>query len=416
MVAKFEAPQSAEGEPGEAPGRDWRAHAPGSRERRYRVTRRVTLVGVVINSVLAVVKIAGGWLAQSQALLADGLHSAADLITDAVVLVAARLSKAPSDAEHPYGHGRIETVATVGLGLLLTATAAGLAWDAIARLFAPAALLAPAPIALAIAALSIVLKEGLFQYTERAARRIRSAMLRANAWHHRGDAVSSLVVVVGIAGTLAGLEYLDAVAAVLVAAMIARMGLVQIWSSVQELIDTAIDAGRLEALRQVIRGVDGVRSMHMLRTRGMGGQILADVHIQVDPRISVSEGHQVAETVQSTLIRRFEEISDVVVHIDPEDDEHQVRTRGLPLRGALLERIRPHIAGLPYDEALQGITLHYLDGRIDMELVFDGGQLPAVALGELAPAYGAALDGQLPELGEVTVLLAATARHREGTP
>lgn len=255
---------------------------------RYREIRRVTLIGSVIDLVLGVVKIVVGWLAHSQALVADGIHSLSDLATDFMVLYAAKHASKDADEEHPYGHGRIETVATVALGVALVAVAFGLAWDAVGRLFHPDELLEPGGLALAVAAVSVVAKEWIYHYTLRCARRLRSDMLRANAWHSRSDAISSIVVVIGVAGAMFGYPYLDAVAAIVVAVMIAKIGFDLVRSSTMELIDTALEPEQIEAIRKEIFSVPGVRAVHMLRTRKSGGDALVDVHIQVDPRISVS--------------------------------------------------------------------------------------------------------------------------------
>ncbi len=194
------------------------------REERKRTTQQVTLVGALINTLLSVVKIAVGLIAQSQALVADGIHSLSDLLSDVLVYVAAQHAGHGPDSDHPYGHGRFETAATLGLGILLVMVALGISWDAVSRLFTPEKLLHPGPMALYAAALSIVAKEALYHYTVRAARRIRSDMLQANAWHHRSDAASSIVVLVGVAGTMAGLPYLDAIAAFAVGLMVAKIG------------------------------------------------------------------------------------------------------------------------------------------------------------------------------------------------
>lgn len=334
---------------------------------RYREARRVTLVGAAVNLVLSGVKILVGWLGHSQSLVADGIHSLSDLATDVLVLWAAKHGSRDADAEHPYGHGRIETLATVVLGIFLLAVGAGIGIDASRRLFHTELLLTPGWLALGAAAASVLLKEALYHYTLRAARRLRSNMLRANAWHHRTDSISSVVVIVGIAGTMAGLPYLDAIAAVGVALMIVKIGWDLAWHSVHELIDTALEQERVEHIREKILSVDGVRAVHQLRTRRHGGQALVDVHLQVDPRLSVSEGHRIGERVLERLHAEVEEVSDVVVHVDPEDDESSRPSSNLPLRGPVLERLRQHWKAIEGAEQVRHVTLHYLDGAIHVE-------------------------------------------------
>ncbi|MGD2083900.1 MAG: cation diffusion facilitator family transporter [Chromatiales bacterium] len=341
-----------------------------SADGRYRVTRRVTLTGAVVNLLLAVGKILLGFIGRSEALIADGIHSLSDLLSDLIVYLAARHARSEPDEQHPYGHGRFETVATLGLGMLLLLVAAGIVWDAGARLFSPERLLVPTALALYGALLSILAKELLYHYTMRAARRVRSRMMRANAWHHRSDAVSSVVVLAGIAGTQAGLPYLDGVAAVLVGVMIAKIGWKLGWGAVQELVDAGLEREKLESIRRTILRVGGVRDLHMLRTRRMGGHASADVHVQVEPWLSVSEGHQISVLVEERLKEQIEEIEDVTVHIDPEDDETASLCKGLPARAEALDATDRAWAGVAGAEHRDWVTLHYLNGRIDADVYF----------------------------------------------
>ena len=336
---------------------------------RYAVIRRVTLVGAGVDLVLAVSKIGGGFAAHSQSLIADGVHSLSDLVTDLLVLLAAKLARAKPDAEHPYGHERIETAATVALGVVLIVIGVGIASDAFRRLFHPEELPIPAWWAMAVAGVSVGFKEGVYHYSMRAAKRFRSKLLEANAWHARSDAASSIVVIIGVGGTLLGLGYLDAIAAVIVAWMIGTMGFRLARQSVQELIDTGLDPEQVESIRTALMRIDGVRDLHMLRTRQMGPKSLVDVHILLDdPKLSVSEGHQISETARAELIRQFHDIEDVTVHIDPEDDEEIAQGRDLGLRGEIESRLRAAWADIPEVESIRRITLHYLDGRIQVEV------------------------------------------------
>ena len=349
---------------------------------RYAIIRRVTLVGAGVDLILALAKVGGGLAAQSQSLVADGVHSISDLVTDLLVLLAAKLARAKPDADHPYGHERIETAATVALGVVLILIGAGIAFDSLWRLFHPEKLQIPAWWAMAIAAVSVAFKEAVYHYTMRAARRFRSKLLEANAWHARSDAASSIVVIVGVGGALLGLGYLDAIAAVVVSGMIGRMGYRLARQSVEELIDTGLEPDQVEAIRGALMKVDGVRDLHMLRTRQMGPKSLVDVHILLDDsKLSVSEGHQISETARAELIREFRDIEDVTVHIDPEDDEEVAQGRHLGLRGEIETKLRAAWSDLPEAAAIRRITLHYLDGRIQVEV-----ELPLdLALGHGAP-------------------------------
>ncbi|MDT8386987.1 MAG: cation diffusion facilitator family transporter [Thiogranum sp.] len=334
---------------------------------RYREVRKVTLVGSVLDLLLGVVKILVGWVAHSQALIADGLHSLSDLGTDLVVLYAAKHSHREADEDHPYGHGRIETIATVGLGITLTLVAIGIAYEAMLRLNQPELQARPGIAALIVAIISVISKEAIYHYTMRTAKRLRSNMLIANAWHSRSDAISSIVVVIGVAGTMMGYPYLDAVAAIAVAVMIAKIGFDLVRSSARELIDTALEPEVVESIRSEVFKVDGVRALHMLRSRRSGSAALVDLHLQVDPRVSVSEGHQIGDTVRRRLISRIEEVTDVTVHIDPEDDEEESTCDKLPLRSGMIQRLQEQWEGLVKVDPAQ-ITLHYLGGELQIDL------------------------------------------------
>lgn len=335
---------------------------------RYQAGRRVTLIAAGINLFLAVIKFCGGIFAHSQALIADAIDSTADLFSDMAVLYGARQSSRAPDATHPYGHGRIETLVSVFLGGVLLATAAGISLRAAQRLLDPADILPPGPAALAVAVVAIALKEWIYRYTLRVGRETRSRMLEANAWHQRTDSISSLVVLIGVGGSLLGMPYLDPVAAIGVSVLIARVGWELLWQSVSELSDSALARERVADIRRAIRDVEGVHGLHMLRTRRAGPDALVDVHVQVNPHISVSEGHRIAEHIRERLIQDLDEVSDVLVHIDTEDDQSYERGRTLPLRADLERQIRGTIAGLPGAQQVRQVLLHYDADRIGVEL------------------------------------------------
>ena len=335
---------------------------------RYQAARNVTVWGAVVNVLLSIGKVVIGIASGSQSLVADGIHSLSDLLTDVMVIFAAKHASRDADDDHPYGHGRIETLITVALGVILLLVAGGIAIDATFRLFHPERLTHPGVTALVMAAISVVAKEVLYQYTLHVAKKIRSNLLRANAWHHRSDAISSVVVIVGIGGTMAGLPYLDAIAAIGVALMIAKIAWELGWHAVHELIDTALEAERVEAIRNVIQSVDGVRELHTLRTRRMGADALVDVHIQVDPLLSVSEGHYISESVRHRVIREIDEVQDVLVHIDPEDDEQIALSADLPPRHEVLARLNGIWQDSPAASHIKRVGLHYLDGRLRVDV------------------------------------------------
>lgn len=329
---------------------------------------KTAVVGGLVNLGLSVLKVGAGVLWHSQALVADGIHSLSDLLSDVLVWYAGCHAARTPDQEHPYGHGRYETLATLVLGVLLLMVASGIGWDAGKRLFAPDDLLRPQPLALAAVLVSILVKEWLYWWTLGYARRARSELLRANAWHHRSDAVSSVVVLVGLVGTLLGLPYLDAIAAVVLAVMIAHIGWKLGHQSIRELVDTGLEAEHLAAIEKTIGSVGGVGSFHRLRTRKHGWQAAVDVHVLVDPRLSVSEGHMIALLVEERLKSQIGEITDVTVHIDPEDDEREPISVALPTRADALTRLERLWEGVPEATSRRRTVLHYLNGRIDVEV------------------------------------------------
>lgn len=335
---------------------------------RYWQAKKVTLIGALINGILGFIKFMGGSLFHSHALVADGIHSFSDLITDVMVLFASKYGSQDADDSHPYGHQRIETAATLLLSLLLILAGFGIAWDAIIEeVYQDHAI--PEQWALAIALFSILANEALFHYTQYIGKRINSTIIIANAWHHRSDAASSIVVLIGLLGSIAGYPYLDAIAAVVVGAMIIQMGWNYGWNSIKQLVDTGIDPKMLALIERLILQVDGVHKIHQLRSRSMGQDIFIDVHILVSPCISVSEGHYIAQHVHSSLMQSIDHIKDVTVHVDPEDDENFCPSLHLPSRSILehefLQKLRAD-----YPEILS-ITLHYLDGKLTIDILCD---------------------------------------------
>ena len=331
------------------------------------------MVGSIVDLLLGVVKIVVGFVSHSQALIADGVHSFSDLATDALVIVAARQAREGPDDEHPYGHGRIQTAATVLLAVSLALVAIGIAWNSISYLWSTEALPHSGYLALLAAAGSAVIKEGMYHYTVHSARRLQSNLLKANAWHHRSDAFSSLVVIAGVGGSIAGFPWADPLAAVVVAAMIIRVAWKIGREGYDELIDTGVSSNLAKRIGEEIRLVDGVAEMHQLRTRKMGSKIFADVHIRVSPRISVSEGHRISDAVEAHLGKQFASLYDVIVHIDPEDDDEGQPSIDLPLRPVIERSISAALDNLRDTESAapirpENIVLHYLEGRLGIEV------------------------------------------------
>ncbi len=337
-----------------------------SNPERYQATRKVTLVGAGVNVLLCVIQLIGGFFTHSAALIADGFHTLSDLLSDFVVLFAAKKASEEADQEHPYGHGRIETLATIILGALLIAVAVGMLFNLLERLISGERLPQPTLLAIFFAGLGILLKESLYRYTKATADKFNSEMLRANAWHHRSDALSSIVVLIGVTVNLAGVKYADTIAAIIVVILIARIGFGLVTNSAQQLIDSALDEDTVDTINAAINQVDGVESVHELRTRKSGDSALADVRIQVSPRISISEGHQISETVRRKIMQEVPNVNDVVVHTEAEYHHHDVSD--LPLRKELLEKITAAANAVGLDKYDDDLTLHYLNDGVEVEL------------------------------------------------
>jgi cation diffusion facilitator family transporter len=330
------------------------------------VAQRTTWISIAINSILVVGQLIVGVIAHSQALIADGIHSLSDLIADGIVLVASKRGAAGPDHDHNYGHSRYETVASFFLGGLLIAVGLGMLWRAGHRLSNFDGIPDVQASALYVAVVAIVVKEGLFRFMLREAERVRSSLLIANAWHARSDAASSLVVSLGVLGSLLGFKVLDPIAASIVGFMIARMGWTFGWNALQDLSDRALDEAATSELGDVLRATQGVRAVHELKTRKMGDSALVDAHLLVDPKISVSEGHYIAESARARL-KRDPRVLDVMIHIDPENDDEVQPTRvGLPMRPELLARARRLLK--PLGIPVETIELHYLDSGIDVDV------------------------------------------------
>jgi cation diffusion facilitator family transporter len=322
----------------------------------------------LVNAGQATLKMLVGAVGNSPALIADGVHSLGDLLCNFMVLFAARIAHADADHNHPYGHWRFETIGTLILGIFLLAVGFGIAYDGVINII-HGETAKPGLYTIWAAVISIIANEILFRYTLKTANRINSDLLRANAWHSRGDSLSSVIVLVGLLGAIAGWTFLDAVAAIAVALFIGKMGVEWGWQAVMELTDAGLDEEELAEIRDTILTLPGVVHMHQLRTRKMAGKVFLDVHILILPYTSASEGHLIAEEVRVTLIRQFDAIEDVLVHIDVDEHPEQLPEK-LPIsRDALLARLLPRWQAIVPANSIYQVTLHYLRGvQIEVQL------------------------------------------------
>ena len=277
---------------------------------------RSTWVSVVVNVLLSTAQIVVGVLSKSQGLIADGIHSLADLVSDFVVLLANHASQKDADEDHPYGHHRYETGASMFLGAVLLAVGVGMLWSAAVKLQNPESIAQVHIIALWVALAGLAAKEILFRYMLAVAKRVKSSMLVANAWHARSDAASSLVVSVGIVGNLMGYPILDPIAALIVGFMVAKMGWSFGWDALHDLMDRGVDEVEVAAIRQTLAETPGVANVHDLRTRKMGDMIIVDAHLEVDATLTVEQGHDIAVEAQKRVMARHR-VLNLMTHVDP---------------------------------------------------------------------------------------------------
>ncbi|MGR8935057.1 MAG: cation diffusion facilitator family transporter [Gammaproteobacteria bacterium] len=364
---------------------------------------RVTAVSIVVNLCLAVLQMVVGWLGHSMALVADAIHTLSDMASDFFVLIAVKLGSRAADHDHPYGHRRFETIATVLLGSLLVAVAGLIAWKASQRILQPASLPVPSLDTLKVAALCILAKEWLYRYTKRIAKMIRSKLLLANAWHHRSDAFSSVVVLFGIGAAFYGYRFADAAAAAIVALMIAKMGVMLTLESLKQLVDTGLPDSVVNDIRTTILDTEGVQDIHHLRTRHMGDDALVDAHLVVDPRISVSEGHVIGDAVRAKLLHDFEDVSDVLVHIDPEDDADKSELEAALTRQDIIVYLRHYLGDISH--RIEDVNIHYLNGGVEVEVIVPQALLTHPHDIEAAKRRCQALEDDLETIEKVVLFL-----------
>ena len=285
-------------------------------QQRITATQRSTWTSVVVNVFLTIIQIFTGIFAQSQALIADGIHSLSDLIADFVVLFASHHGQKDADEDHPYGHYRYETAATFVLGGLLLAVGFGMLWSAGHKLLNPNTIAPVHSIALWVALITLLAKELLFRFMLKIAKSVKSSMLVANAWHARSDAASSLVVSLGIVGNLLGFGIFDPIAALVVGLMVIKMGWSFSWDALHDLMDRGADDIEVEAIKQTLLKAPGVQDVHDVRTRKMGDMLIVDAHIEVKADITVEEGHNIAVEARRQVLQRHR-VLNLMTHIDP---------------------------------------------------------------------------------------------------
>ncbi|KAI3864536.1 hypothetical protein MKX03_016993 [Papaver bracteatum] len=367
---------------------------------------KVFKLGLAADISLATGKALTGYLSGSTAIIADAAHSISDVVLSSIALVSYRLGKAPKDKEHPYGHGKFETLGALGISCMLFATAGGIAWHALDLLLGILASNAEIvghslghehnhghgghhhgidmehPIlALNMTIVSIAVKEGLFWITERAGEKEGSGLMKANAWHHRADAISSVVALIGVGGSILGMKFLDPLAGLLVSGMILKAGAESGYHSVMELVDAGVPLSDLEPIKQTILQVEGVMGCHRLRGRKAGSSMYLDVHIEVDPFLSVSVAHDIGESVRHQIQQAHSEVAEVFIHIDPsfsQFSEKRANPKEMKCQSVNVSAEQKDIEALVFNifsskylekMAVEHITYHLLQGKLLLQIM-----------------------------------------------
>lgn len=293
-------------------------------EARQKEIVKVTLIGTVINAILIVLKFAAGILGNSAAMVADGVHSLSDFLTDFVVIVMLRISSKPCDEDHDFGHGKYETLATTIIGLLLILVGGGILWSGAYKIYEffvdGESIVSPGWLAFGAAIASILMKEGIYQYTMAKSKNLNSEALVANAWHHRSDALSSIGTAVGIgAACLLGNNWaiLDPLAAVIVSFFIFKVALQLIQSSVNQLLESSLPKEIEDQIEAIVSSYPGVTEMHNLRTRQVGVNYAISMHVRMDGNMTLYESHEKVDLIEKDLKEKFGHQTIISIHVEP---------------------------------------------------------------------------------------------------
>ena len=287
-------------------------------ENKEKEIKNVTVVGIIVNLFLSITKLVIGYLGNSQALIADGVHSFSDLATDLSIIFGVKYWLAPADEEHQYGHRKIELLVTIFIAIALAFVGISIFAKAILAL-KQNNIQSPSLVAFIGAMLSIISKEWLYRYTVKKANMLKSPAVKANAWHHRSYAISSLpvAIVIVIAAIFPKLIWLDAIGAIVVSVFIIYPAYTIFKKSILSILDESVDSETLSKIEQIALQTKDVKEVHDIRTRKAGETFFVDMHILVDGNISVQEGHDISEEVKLNLMKSNEDILDVLVHLEP---------------------------------------------------------------------------------------------------
>lgn len=334
--------------------------------------KATAVVSAVVNALLSIGKIIAGLITNSSALFADGVHSLTDLLSDIFTYFMLHVSQEDADESHPYGHGKFDTFGAFFIAALLFFSGIGIMLHAGYKYVDGHTAISLGELALFFAVISILANEGLYLYCKKVGENVKSKIIIANAWHHRVDSFSSFAALVGIIGSMAGYPILDVIAAIVIAIILCKAAWNIGLKAFNDLVDGAVDKATIKKMGQLIIKEEGVKSMHVLRARTLGSNIFVDVHVEVDPYISVSEGHAISENVEHCLKDNIEHVFDVTVHIDPYNEESGPYPKHFS-RKKLEKVIKNAIKQVSPQEKIEKITLHLLREEISAEICFKAG-------------------------------------------
>lgn len=286
-------------------------------ETRYEESDKVTIQSILWNIFLTIIKIFAGIFGKSSAMISDGLHSASDIISSVGVLIGNKIAKTPNDKEHNYGHEKAETLVSFLLSILLIIVSLKIGWGALQSLFNLDSVQVPTALPLIVSIISIGIKEYQYRITIRIANRINSPSLKADAWHHRSDALSSIAAFIGIGGAMLGFKALDPIASIVVALFVAKVGFDILKDSTNELMDYSIDDEQEEQIRKIAEKTEGVINLGELRTRKHGAMAYVDLTICVNKDLTVLEGHELAHKIEKYIINEMKFVKGITVHVEP---------------------------------------------------------------------------------------------------
>ncbi len=284
---------------------------------------RVSGVSIISNIILSLLKLLAGVFGRSMAMLSDAIHSLSDVFSTIIVIIGVKMAKKEEDSDHQYGHDRMESLASLALGAILFLTGALLIYEGIKKIYLGEEISTPGSIALIAAVVSIVAKEGMYWYTKKAADRIHSDALRADAWHHRSDALSSIGSLIGVAGAMLGVKILDPVMAGIIGLVIIKVAYDIVKEAVDKMVDKACDEEIVRAMKELVLSVEGVEGLDLIKTRMFGTKMYVDIEISADGNLLLKQSHEIAEAVHDNIEKQFAGVKHCTVHVNPAGYEHK---------------------------------------------------------------------------------------------